>query len=261
MHKMKPAIRQMIPSAGCWILALLVCAYPETRPCAALLDSGEAEYKKFDNMRALEHFSLAFRTCPDNYEATMKMTRALIDAGTGINAKKSESFYTEGLRYADTLRKRYPDSGQSYFLTAIAAANLAQIKKAMKRIPFAMIIEPNIRKSIADDPRFAPGYVVLGGYCREVAIASPLVKMLVRVFYGWAPQGTLVESEQVLQNALKLDPGNNYAHLELARTYAAMGKKTEAIRILEQMQGLPIAWHGDKNLKEAGRQILRKIRK
>jgi tetratricopeptide (TPR) repeat protein len=251
----------MIPSAGCWILALLVCAHPETRPCTALLDSGEAEYKKFDNIRALEQFSLAFRTCPDNYEATMKMTRALIDAGEDIDAKKSEFLYTEGLRYADTLRLRYPDSGQSYFLTAVAAANIAQIKKGMKRIPFAMIIEPNIRKSIADDPRFAPGFVVLGGYCREVAIASPLLKTLVRLFFGWAPQGTLVESEQVLQNALKLDPDNIYAHLELARTYAAMGKKMEAFRTLEQMQGLPIAWHMDEKLKKEGRQMLLKMRK
>jgi tetratricopeptide (TPR) repeat protein len=251
----------MIPSAGCWILALLVCAHPETRPCTALLDSGEAEYKKFDNIRALEQFSLAFRTCPDNYEATMKMTRALIDAGEDIDAKKSEFLYTEGLRYADTLRLRYPDSGQSYFLTAVAAANIAQIKKGMKRIPFAMIIEPNIRKSIADDPRFAPGFVVLGGYCREVAIASPLLKTLVRLFFGWAPQGTLVESEQVLQNALKLDPDNIYAHLELARTYVAMGKKMEAFRTLEQMQGLPIAWHMDEKLKKEGRQMLLKMRK
>jgi hypothetical protein len=237
MHKMKPAIRHRLLSAGCWILSLLVCAHPETPPCAALLDSGNAAYTRFDNIRAL------------------------IDAGEDIDAEKSEPLYLEGLRYADTLRQRYPDSGQSYFLTAIAAANLAQIKKGMKRIPFAMIIEPNIRKSIADDPRFAPAFVVLGSYCREVAIASPLLKTLVRLFYGWNPQGILVESEQVLQNALKLDPGNIYAHLELARTDAAMGKKMEAVRILEQMQGLPIAWHGDKNLKKTGRQILLKMRK
>jgi hypothetical protein len=247
--------------AGFLILAILHGAYPETRHCSALLDSGDAAYTRFDNVRALGQFSLAFRTCPDNYEATMKMTRALIDAGEDINAKKSESLYTEGLRYGDTLRQRYPDSMQSYFLTAVAAANLAQIKKGMRRIPFAMIIEPNIRKSIAHDPRFAPAFVVLGSYCREVAIASPLLKTLVHLFYGWTPQGSLVESEQVLQNALKLDPGNIYAHLELARTNAAMGKKMKAIRILEQMQGLPIAWHGDKNLKKTGRQLLLKMRK
>ena len=131
----------------------------------------------------------------------------------------------------------------------------------MRRVPFAMIVEGNIRKSIAVGPPFSPAFVVLGGYCREVAAASPFLKMLVRLFYGWDPEGTLVESEQALQNALKLDPGNIYAHLELARTYAAMGKKPEAVDLLERMQGLPIAWHQDEKLKEEGRKMLKKLPK
>jgi tetratricopeptide (TPR) repeat protein len=261
MHNMKPARRHLILMAGCWILALLHCALPESPPCGALLDLGDEAYGRFDNIQSLDRYAGAFRKCPDTYDALMKMTRALIDAGEDINAKKSESLFMEGLRYADTLRRRYPDSGQSYFLTAVAAANLAQIKTGMKRVPFAMIIDGNIRKSITDDPRFAPGYVVLGGYCREVAIVSPLVKMLVHLFYGWAPQGTLVESEKVLQQALRLDPGNIYAHLELARTYSAMGKKPDAIALLEHIQGLPDAWHQDKKLKEQGRQILQRLQK
>jgi hypothetical protein len=220
---MNPALRH--PALWFWILALLRYAHTETPSCRAFLDSGDIAYERFDNILALDRYALAFKTCPENYNAIMKMTRAFIDAGEDINAKKSDSLFTEGLRFADTLRRRYPDSGQSYFLTAIAAANLAQIKNGMKRVPFAMLIDGNIRKSITLDTRFAPAYVVLGTYCREVAIASRFLKMLVGIIYDWMPHGTLVESEQALQNALKLDPGNIYAHLELARTYTAMEKK------------------------------------
>ena len=243
------------------MLALVQSATGQVPSCRVLLDLGDSSYGSFDNIRALDHYTRAFKTCPDNYEATMKMTRALIDAGEDIAAKKSESLFTKGLRYADTLRLRYPDSGQSYFLTAIAAANLAQIKVGMKRIPFAMIVDGNIRKSIARDPQFAPAFVVLGSYCREVAVANPVLKMLVGLFYGWKPKGTLDESDQALKHALTLDPGNVYAHLELARTYEVMEKKQDAIALLEQMQDLPDAWHQDKELKKRGRQILKRLQK
>jgi hypothetical protein len=40
-----------------------------------------------------------------------------------------------------------------------------------------------------------------------------------------------------------------------------MGKKPEAVDLLEHMQGLPIVWHQNERLKEAGRQMLKKLRK
>jgi tetratricopeptide (TPR) repeat protein len=261
MQRTTLTLRRAILPAASMLLAVLQYAVAQTQPCSAEIDIGDSAYAKFDNIRALDHYTLAFRTCPDNYEATTKMTRALIDAGEDINAKKSESLFVKGLRYADTLRLRYPDSGQSYFLTAIAAANLAQIKVGMKRIPYAMIIDGNIRKSIARDPLFAPAFVVLGSYCREVAVANPVLKMLVGLFYGWKPKGTLDESEQALKQALVLDPGNIYAHLELARTYEVMGRKQDAIAHLEQLQELPNTWHQDKELKRKGRQILETLQK
>jgi FimV-like protein len=254
-----PGILHAFIPTVCLITALLQSAFPETLSCGELLDLGDSAYGKFDNIHALDHYSRAFKACPGNYDAIMKMTRALIDAGEDITAGRSESLFIEGLRYADTLRLRYPDSAQSCFLTAIAAANLAQVKTGMRRIPFAMLIDGNIRKSIADAPHFAPAYVVLGAYCREVAVANPFLKMLVGMFFGWMPKESLVESEHALQQALKLDPGNIYAHLELARTYIAMGRKSDATPLLEQIQELPVTWHQDKKLKEQARHILQKL--
>jgi tetratricopeptide (TPR) repeat protein len=261
MQKTGPAVLHALIGTGCWILVLLHCALPETRSCDTLIDMGDAAYARFDNIHALDCFRRAFGTCPGRYEAVMKMTRALIDEGEDRKAGDgAESLFTAGLRYADTLRRRYPDSGQGYFLTAVAAANIAQIKTGMKRVQFAMLIDGNIRKSIAFSPGFAPAFVVLGAYCREVAAANPVLKMLVRMFFGWVPLGTFAESEQTLRQALRLDPGNVYAHLELGRTYLAMGRKADAIAILKQMQGLPDAWHMDTKLKKQGRQTLRRLR-
>jgi tetratricopeptide (TPR) repeat protein len=239
--------------------ALLVRA--ETPSCQALLDSGDAAYARFDNATALQRFSRAAGECPDRYDAVMKTARAFIDAGEDMYSRKSETLYVEGLRYADTLLRRYPDSGQSYFLTAVAAANIAQIKKGMQRIPLARIIDSNILTSIAKAPEFAPAYVVLGVYCREVAEASSFLRTLVGIFYGWVPQGTLAESERSLLKATGLAPQNVYANLELARTYVAMGRKKKAIDILERMPTFPRAWHQDDTLQAEGRRLMARLKR
>jgi tetratricopeptide (TPR) repeat protein len=240
---------------------LLAAAGVNGPPCGMALDSGNALYAKFQNQQALYRFAAAFRQCPNSYEPLMKMTRALIDAGEDIDGGPSESLYVEGLRYADTMLQRYPDSGQSYFLSAIAAANLARIKKGMKRVSFAMILDRNIQKSIELSPGFAPAYVVRGAFSREVAIASPVLKAFVGIFYGWKPHGSLKDSQRSLQKALELSPGNLYARLELAKTYNVMGNKKQAIVLLEQMQALPVAWHQDARLKQDGRRLLKELQK
>lgn len=78
--------------------------------CAALLDSGDARYRRFDNNTALELYTRAYQECPGSYGTLMKMARAFIDAGEGRNNAESAELYDEGLRYADTMQKRYPDS-------------------------------------------------------------------------------------------------------------------------------------------------------
>lgn len=85
--------------------------------CVSLLDSGDAGYRRFDNTTALELYTRAYQECPGSYGTLMKMTRAFIDAGENRNKAESAELYNEGLRYADTMQKRYPDSAQSWFLS------------------------------------------------------------------------------------------------------------------------------------------------
>ena len=252
---------RIIRIIGIWALARLAIVSATEPPCEVFLDSGNIGYERFDNRLALDNFTRAFKRCPDRYDPLMKMTRALIDEGEDINARPSESLYVEGLRYADTMLHRYPDSGQSYFLSAIAAANLARVKKGLKRVPFAMILDKNIRKSIELAPEFAPAYVVRGAFFREVATANPVMKTLAGIFYGWKPLGTLKDSERTLQKALELSPGNIYAFLELAKTYDALGNKEQAIVLLKRMQELPNVWHQDARLKVDGSQLLKYLLK
>jgi tetratricopeptide (TPR) repeat protein len=189
----------------------------------------------------------------------MKMTRAYIDVGQEATTGRRESFFVKGLRFADTLRIRYPDSSQAYFLTAVAAGNLCRVRKGTRKVALVRIVERNVSKAIKLDPDFAPAYVVLGLYYREIAIANPLLKILARLLLGGIPKGTLKDSEQAFQQALALSPNNIFALLEIARTDLLMGKKGEAIKHLKQSQNFNPSWYMDGKLKQESERLLKTL--
>lgn len=227
--------------------------------CRELLDSGDFYYSGFNNVIALDWYRRAFLQCPDNYEPLMKMARAYIDVGEEGATGKPESLFVTGLRFADTLRQKYPDSSQSYFLTSVAAGNLCLIRKGARRVRLIRMVEHNAAKAIELAPDFAPAYIVLGIYYREVAIANPILKMLARLLLGGIPDGTLKESEQTLQKALALSPDNIFALFELARTDLLLGKKNEAIVHLKRSRNSKPAWHEDEKLKQKSEQLLQSL--
>lgn len=251
-------------SALAWSCMMIFTTESAAKPgngCERAIDSGNAAYARFDNVLALGFYSEAHAECPHSYEAAMKMTRALIDAGEDLGVPRSESLYSRALLHADTLRTLYSDSVQPYFLTAMAAANIAEIRKGARRIPFAKLVEQNIAISIRKDSTFAPSYVVQGALSREVAVSSPVYKALCRLFFAWDSHLTLTDSERSLRKALSLAPKNVYAHLELARTLAAMGKKEDAAAVLKRMRELPNTWHQDQELQRQGGVLAQQLGK
>jgi len=251
----------MINIALFWILIAATRGVEARSPeCAAMLDSGDVEYRQFDNTGALELYTRAYRECPGSYGTLMKMARAFIDAGGDRNNAESAALYDKGLRYADTMQKRYPDSAQSWFLKAVAAGNLARLKSGRRKLVLSRIVEHDIGKSIGFDSSFAPAYIVLGTYLREIATLKPFEKTMFFFLSGKMPAGSLEGSERALLKALKLSPENIDGLLELARTEIALGRNGEAIILLQKMQKCPPAWHLDGKFKDEGAHLLKQLR-
>jgi len=252
----------MMPKFPSFLILVFLCTSAIAElPCGALLDSGDTAYARFDNRSALEWFTKAYRQCPERYDALMKMTRAFMDAGEDRSDTGSGALYRTGLRYADTMQKRYPDSAQSYFLKAVAAGNLSHLTHGKERLALGRIADQNAEISITLAPSFAPEYVVLGIYYREIATAGMFQSILASAFLGGMPHGTLEDAERALRKALDLSPCNVEALLEYARTAVAMDNKKEAIAALEKMRSCPNAWHSDAKIKKEGHDLLEKLRK
>lgn len=228
--------------------------------CGDMLDSGDVYYAAFDNRTALDWYTHAYAECPDSYEALMKMGRASIDAGEETNdASFAENMFLQGIYLSDSLQNRFPDSSQAYFLKSVAAGNLCLIRTGVRKVRLAKMVEHNAIKAVELGPDFAPAYVVLGIYYREIAIANPINKLLARIVFGGLPGGTLEDSEQTFHKALALSPENCLALLELARTNLLMEKKSEAIKNLKKLQLSKPAWHLDAKIKREGERLLQTL--
>ena len=101
--------------------------------------------------------------------------------------------------------------------------------------------------------------MIRGAFYREVATASSVERSLARIFLGGIPEGTLEDSERVLRIALRLEPDNIYAHLEIGQTLIELERTEEARTHLQRVLDLPKTGHQDRELKDQAREILDRL--
>lgn len=133
------------------------------------------------------------------------------------------------------------------------------MKSGRQKFVLSRIVEHDIGKSIGLDSSFAPAYIVLGTYLREIATLKPFEKTMVFFLSGKMPTGSLEGSERALLKALKLSPENIDGLLELAKTKIALDRNEEAIILLKKMQNFPNTWHLDGKFKEEGARLLQQL--
>jgi tetratricopeptide (TPR) repeat protein len=222
----------------------------------SLLVRGDSLYQQYQNAEALRYYRQAYLAGPTRYEPLFKMTRAYNDVGEELDKSEARRYFEQAITYADTMQMRFPDSMQSYFLMAAAAGNLAQISGGNRKLELSRLVESNIAEAIELDPEYSPAHVIQGSYYREIATANQALKTLAEIFLGGVPDGTLEDSYEALQTALRLDSLNMYAHMEMARTLLAMDQPDAARDHLRAVLELPIANHYHPELKRQARELL-----
>ena len=96
------------------------------------------------------------------------------------------------------------------------------------------------RRAIEIDPYDPAPLIVLGVYHRELSTVQVVVKLVARTFLGGYPPVSLRQSTVSLQRAIRLEPDDVTAHLELARTYRAMGRRVEARAEIDRALAAPV---------------------
>jgi len=228
------------------------------RDCNSFIENGDSYHERYENALALREYEMAYQMCPDNFEALVKLTRAYDDCGEDLKGIKpdenrpieAEKYFQDAVKYSEILLQKFPEKLETYFLSALSYGNLSRYKEGKEKVVLARYIEEYAKKAIEVDPNFAPAYVVLGIYYREVASLNGLKKAIANGLMGGLPTGTFGESIETLNKALNLSPQSPYVHFDLARTYEEMNKVDKAIEHYQKVIELPVVDHDDNRKKK-----------
>ena len=112
------------------------------------------------------------------------------------------------------------------------------------------------RRAIELDPWDPAPFIVLGIYHRDLSTVPLFVKVIARTFLGGYPPVSLEASAKNLERAVRLDPGDVTARLELARTYAEMERWEDARAQVAAALAAPTRELLDDVEKDEARRVL-----
>jgi tetratricopeptide (TPR) repeat protein len=241
------------------VLAAGICAGQDD---AEHLRMGDEFYARFDDVRALENYRLALEVDPDNYEALWKAARASIDIADVLDPKAKDTpgmqtkHFTEAEAFARKAVKVNPDDTWGHFYLSSAMGKRVLLLGRKEQINASREIKDIVDKALELDPENDLAWHALGRWHRRMAEIGGAKRALGSILYGSIPRGSMEESEQYMKKAVELNPELPIHHLELGRTYAALGKYALAAGSFQQALDLPkITSKDDMVKKEAAAEL------
>ena len=232
-----------------------------------LLQKADDLYAGFKPKEALSELLKVLQLDPQNHEALSKVSRVYVDFGDMILEtapdwqEKRLKQYLIAEDYARKAVKADPDGTWGHFYVAASLGKIAIQSSVSKQIDLAKEIRVEVGKAIALDPQNGYAYHIYGVWHRRMAQIGQMSRLLsVAVLWRSVPKGSLETSVEYLKKAISFNPTVISHHLELARTYAAMGKWQLARSELRSVHELPIQYSDDPLNKREAQQLLQEIR-
>ena len=188
-----------------------------------LIASGNICYKNLDNQNALNYYQKAYQLDNNNFEALMKMVRALIDVGEDLRSDKAIPFFEQSVTFAEKLLNKYPQQPESWFYCGLAYTTEAAYQKDLKtKVQEADKAYNLINKALELSPNYAEALVVKGAYIREIANLNVILKTIAEYLYGKLPDCSNDGALALFFKALPLYPESKLINYEIAKTYFKM---------------------------------------
>ena len=223
---------------------------------------GDLFHSNFMNVEALEAYQKAYEINPNNFEIIRKLTITSNDCGEDqveINEEKAKEYFDLSVKYAELAKEKYPEEPEVYLLLGLSYGNSSRYAGGKEKVKLARNVERNFKKMIELKPDYAPPYIGLGIYYREVAKLNFFLKLFAKSLLGGLPNGSLEDSETMLVKAVEIAPDRVFTHYELAITYLDIGD-TEKVRYhLEKVLELPETDHLDPLKKKTAKKILKDL--
>jgi tetratricopeptide (TPR) repeat protein len=254
--------------AGCLVAVLALAGVGFGQTAAEHILKGDEYFAVYEDQMALDEYLAAVQLEAGNYEALWKSARGIVDVSDLITGNDPESkekrraMYDDAVSYAKKAVAANPDDTWGHFVLSSAMGNKALLMSTKDQIDASKRIRTQIDKAIELDGTNDLAYHALGRWHRRMAEIGGAKRFFGGIIYGSIPKGSFAESEKAFLKAVELKPDYINHHIELARTYMAMGKFDLAVPEYQKTIDLPTSSSKDKDLKaEAAAEIEKANRK
>lgn len=261
-------MKKMLFLAGGFVAVLALVGIGFGQTATEHILKGDEYFAAFDDQKALDEYLAAVQLEPANYEALWKTARGIVDVSDLITGNDKESkekrrkMYNDAVSYANKAVAANPGDTWGHFFLSSAMGNKALLMSTKDQINASKKIRAEIDKAIELDGSNDLAFHALGRWHRRMAEIGGAKRFFGGIIYGSIPKGTFAEAEKAFLKAIELKPDYVNHHIELARTYMAMGKFDMAVPEYQKTMDLPMTGSKDKDLKaEAAVEIEKAKRK
>jgi tetratricopeptide (TPR) repeat protein len=222
-----------------------------------LLRLGDSFDAKLDNTRALEIYLQAERLASRDPEVLYRIARqyALLMNDTPSDTKQKE-LGQKALDYSNRAVASNPEHAKSLLSVAVCYGRLVRFAPARTKVEYSRLVKEYAEKAMARDPSDSYAWHVLGAWNYELAEMGAMTRTFVKVVYGGMPPASHDEALRLFRKAVELAPERVSHHVELGRTYAALGQKDEARAELRKAIALPSREKDDPESKQRAAEAL-----
>jgi tetratricopeptide (TPR) repeat protein len=227
---------------------------------------GDERYARFDEQGALDAYLAAVQLEPGNYEALWKAARGIEDLSDLVIGKDPASkekrlkMYGDAVAYAAMAVAANPGDTWGHCFLSSSMGKRAVLMSIKDQINASEKILAEIDKAIELDGTNDLAYHGLGRWQRRAAEVGQARRFLGKLVYGSIPEGSFAEAEAAFKKAIELKPDYLDHHLELARTYVAMGKYDLAVPEYQKAIDLAPLTSKDNDLKAEAAVEIEKAR-
>lgn len=247
--------------ANCGGAALLVSSTFAADPSiAAAMARGNAADEQLKTAESLAAYLEAEKLGGKDAALLVKISREYSLSTVDTKSREEQIKLGEkALDYAKRALEIDPANAQAQLGLAICYGRLAPYLDNKTKIAYSKLVKEHVERALKLDPSLDLAYHVRGAWNYELASLNSVLRVIAKLIYGDLPPASYEDAVKDFKKAIELAPQRVAHHVELGRTYAAMGQKELARAELNKGLALPSREKDDPGTKERGREALRKL--
>lgn len=229
-------------------------------PVDGLVEKGDLHDAKNEPKKALQYYLPAEKQDPDNVPLLVRIARQYrhLMPDTSSRSEKLRLGNT-ALAYAKRAAALAPNDAEANLSIAISYGKMLPYEEKRDQIEGSRRLKSSVDKALNCDPRNDLAWHVLGRYHQVLAEVGGVKRAFGSLIYGKLPVGKNEDAVACFQKAISLNPSRPRHYIELGRTYAQMGRSSDAKRFIQKGLAMPASEQDDQEVKRKGRETLAKL--